>query len=224
MREDRPALLKNARQKLDGYRMLRALEDECARLAVFDPQYRAVLDKLKFGNEGESRQKKRAELPQQTDQDIALFVEQIERVLKPSGYLALWVDKYLIGSGKHLGFFRFCSWMSIVDLLCWDTQRFGMGRRLRSATQYLVIAQKHPGGAKETWHNNSIRDFCSEKSDQALHPHAKPRGLTDTLIQAMTKKGDLVVDPCAGSYVVLDACRAAGRDFMGCDLTGEDWR
>jgi DNA modification methylase len=28
-----------------------------------------------------------------------------------------------------------------------------------------------------------------------------------------------VVDPCAGSFVVLDACLATNRNFLGVDLT-----
>lgn len=221
MGENRPSVLRNARNKMDGYRLLRSLEDESARLVIMDPQYRAVLDQMKLGNEG-ARQKKRADLPQMTDHDIALFVEQVERVLKPGGYLALWVDKFIIGSGHHLRYFRYCSgWqMRTVDLLCWGTERFGMGRRFRSATEYLLIAQKEPVNAKETWHNNSIRDLWSEKSDRDAHVHAKPLELTKTLIQAMTKKGDLVVDPAAGSYVSLRACRETGREFVGCDLVG----
>jgi len=35
----------------------------------------------------------------------------------------------------------------------------------------------------------------------------------------MTKEGDLVVDPCAGSFIVLDICLELGREFMECDLT-----
>jgi site-specific DNA-methyltransferase (adenine-specific) len=209
--------LKNARQKMDGYFLLRSLETESARLAILDPQYRAILDQLNFGNEG-GRQKQRAALPQMTDHDISLFVEQIERMLKPSGHLLLWLDKFSIGSGHHLTYFRFCNWLRIVDLLAWNTERFGMGRRLRCSTEYLLIVQKEPTRAKDKWTNNSIRDFASEKSDRDAHAHAKPFELLKTLILATTKRGDLVVDPCAGSYVVLRACRETGRDFMGCDL------
>lgn len=217
MRNDRPR--KNVRQKMSGYRLLRSLPDECARLAIFDPQYRAVLDKLKFGNEGE-RQKKRANLPQMTDGDIKLFVEQIQRVLKPSGYLAFWLDKFAIGSGHHLRYFDHCWSMRIVDLLCWETRRFGMGRRLRSATEYLLICQKEPTNAKETWSDHSMRDFWSEGAERARHPHAKPFELTKKIILTVTKAGDLVVDPCAGSYVALDACKETKRNFVGCDVRG----
>ena len=218
----RVSVIRNARQQMNGWDLLRALDDECARLAIFDPQYRAVLDAMKFGNEKTTaRQQRRAALSAMTDNDIQLFVEQIERVLKPSGYLALWVDKFIIGSGHHLRYLEYCSQMRTVDLLCWETQRFGMGRRFRSATEYLLILQKDPKAAKGTWHNNSLRDWHSEKSDRDSHPHAKPEKLTRALIETMTRKGDLVVDPCAGSFGVLSACRLTGREFVGCDLASE---
>ena len=50
------------------------------------------------------------------------------------------------------------------------------------------------------------------------HPHQKPFFLIRTLIEATTKEGDLVVDPCAGSFVVLEVCQELKRDYLGCDL------
>jgi site-specific DNA-methyltransferase (adenine-specific) len=38
------------------------------------------------------------------------------------------------------------------------------------------------------------------------------------LIASVTRKNDLVVDPCAGGYGVLDACQELGREFLGSDL------
>ena len=38
------------------------------------------------------------------------------------------------------------------------------------------------------------------------------------LIEAVTNPGDLVVDPAAGTYSVLEACQQTGREFLGCDL------
>lgn len=40
--------------------------------------------------------------------------------------------------------------------------------------------------------------------------------------QNIKQEGELVVDPCAGSFVVLDACQQTGRNFLGCDLTLAD--
>jgi site-specific DNA-methyltransferase (adenine-specific) len=38
------------------------------------------------------------------------------------------------------------------------------------------------------------------------------------LIGAVTQPGDLVVDPAAGSFVVMRAADQLGRNFIGCDL------
>jgi len=54
------------------------------------------------------------------------------------------------------------------------------------------------------------------------HPHQKPRELIKALITATTNEGDLIIDPCAGSFVVLEVCRKLKREFLGCDLTFKD--
>ena len=56
-------------------------------------------------------------------------------------------------------------------------------------------------------------------SSKRKHPHQKPRELIKSLILATTQEGDLIVDPCAGSFVVLEVCQELNRKFFGCDLT-----
>ncbi|CAG8809477.1 37039_t:CDS:2, partial [Racocetra persica] len=53
--------------------------------------------------------------------------------------------------------------------------------------------------------------LASNKRD---HPHQKPRELIKALITATTNKGDLIADPCAGSFIVLDACQELKREFI----------
>ena len=50
----------------------------------FDPQYRGVLDKLKYGNEGKKRGRARAQLEQMNEETIITFIKEINRILKPS--------------------------------------------------------------------------------------------------------------------------------------------
>jgi len=38
------------------------------------------------------------------------------------------------------------------------------------------------------------------------------------LIGAVTRPGDLIIDPAAGSFVVMHAAHALSRNFVGCDL------
>lgn len=51
------------------------------------------------------------------------------------------------------------------------------------------------------------------------HPHQKPKELIRALILATTEPGDLIIDPCAGSFIVLEVCQELNREFLGCDLT-----
>jgi len=51
------------------------------------------------------------------------------------------------------------------------------------------------------------------------HPHQKPKELIKALILATTQEKDLIIDPCAGSFIVLEVCQELNRNFLGCDLT-----
>ena len=63
------------------------------------------------------------------------------------------------------------------------------------------------------WEENQLA------SNKRQHPHQKPRELIKSLILATTSEGDLIVDPCAGSFVVLEVCQELKRDYLGVDLT-----
>jgi site-specific DNA-methyltransferase (adenine-specific) len=92
---------------------------------------------------------------------------------------------------------------------------------------YLLVLQKPPLRAKATWRDHRIPNRWSEKVDRKIHPHAKPQGLIERLIAAVTLPGDLVIDPAAGSFGVLTACLRLDREFIGCEVDAaavERWR
>lgn len=207
-------------QKMDGLKMLSKIDDNIVPLVFFDPQYRAILDKQKYGNEGESRGKKRSKLPQMTENVIAEFIKEIDRILIPSGHLMLWVDKYILCNGfrNYINGSKF----ETVDLITWNKDRMGMGYRTRRFGEHLVIFQKPPKRAKGVWHIHDIPDVWTEKIENGdrNHTHAKPIGLQKKLIEAVTNMGDIVVDPAAGGYSVLKSALEVGRHFLGCDILG----
>lgn len=209
----------DAPQKMDGLKLLRALGPASVPLVFFDPQYRSVLEKQQYGNEGE-RQRKRAELPQMPNKTIRKFLEEIERILMPSGHLMLWVDKYIVVSGVHT--LLEGSGLQLVDMITWDKGRMGMGYRSRRYSEHLVVLQKSPVRAKGVWRIHDIPDVWREKIENGdrNHTHAKPIRLQEKLILAVTNKGDVVVDPAAGGYSALKAAQETGRRFIGCDLLG----
>lgn len=214
----------DAKNKMGAATLLALVDDGAARLAICDPQYRALLDKMAYGDEGgdKSRQRARARLPQMRESSIRHIVDELGRALAPSGHMALWVDKFTLAEGAWRKWMPEDSPLKLVDLLHWNKLRTGMGRRLRCRSEYLLIFQKPPVRAKGVWTDHRLDDAWMEGADRATHPHAKPIELTRRLILATTKIGDLVLDPAAGGYGVLEACRITRRRFLGCDVATEE--
>ena len=130
----------NKRNKTDGIVLLKSIKDNSIPTAFFDPQYRGVLDHLSYGNEGKNRGKERSSLPQMIEV-IPDFIQELSRILIPSGHLFLWIDKFHLLEG-------FQEWLNdtplhIVDMLTWNKDRMGMGYRTRRFCEYLVVIQKN---------------------------------------------------------------------------------
>jgi site-specific DNA-methyltransferase (adenine-specific) len=198
----------------DALTLLRSLPASRPPLAFFDPQYREMLDKLAYGNEGE-RQRESCALPAMTRDYIDACCREIARVPQPSGYPMLWSDTFRVGTGAHL---RIADILPCVDLIAWDNLRSGNGYRSRRRGGYLVVLQKPPLCAKAAWRDHRIPDEWREKVDRRTHPHAKPVDLIARLIGAVTKPGDLVVDPAAGGFTVMHVATEMQRWFVGCDI------
>lgn len=209
------AFKNNFKNKANGLCLLESLKNNSVKVVFFDPQYRGILDKMKYGNEGKSRGKARCSLTQMSEKIIISFIKEINRVLSSSGYLFLWIDKFHLVQG-------ILPWLdktnlNPVDMITWDKGKIGMGYRTRRKSEYLVILQKQPCRVKNTWSIHNIPDVWVEKQIKT-HPHSKPVELQIQLIKATTNKKDVVVDPAAGGYSVLEACKKSGRTFLGCDI------
>jgi site-specific DNA-methyltransferase (adenine-specific) len=207
------SLQRNVAQRGDALELLRALSDACSPLVFFDPQHRGVLDKLAFGNEG-ARQQGRTLLPAMTESYIDAVCIEIARVLKPSGAPMRWLDTFGLVEARVAR-----ELLVGVDLIAWDNQRMGMGKRSRRRGDYLLVLQKPPVRCGNTWTDHGIPSRWTEKVERSLlHPHIKSVELITRLIAATTAPGNLVVDPAAGSFAVMQAAHSLGRQFIGCDI------
>ena len=197
---DRTTFVLNTAQCGDALTLLRSLPASCTPLTFFDPQHRAVLDKLKFGN--------------------ACCLE-IARVLRPSGYLMRFIDTFCLVEAHHLHIPR--KVLAPVDLIAWDNLRLGQGKRSRRRGDYLLVLQKPPIKARATWRDRGIPSRWVEKIDlkrypRELYPHTKPIGLITRLIGAVSEPNSLIIDPAAGSFAAMHAAHQLGREFVGVDL------
>ncbi|WNE40625.1 MAG: hypothetical protein mread185_000082 [Mycoplasmataceae bacterium] len=82
---------------------------------------------------------------------------------------------------------------------------------------HIFFLQKSP--YQVNFSDRAFSNVWAEAITNKSHPHQKPVQLLKRLILALTQEGDLVVDPCAGSFITLTACQSTNRNFLGCDLT-----
>lgn len=120
----------NQKNKINWLDLLDIIEKESIKIAFFDPQYRWVLDKMWYWNEGIKRWKSRSDLPQMDEEIIEKFIEKIEKVLLPNWYLFLWIDKFHLLEWVKKWFDNLES-LSIVDMITWDKQKIWMWYRTR---------------------------------------------------------------------------------------------
>ena len=179
--------------------------------AFFGPQHRGVLGKFGYGDEGKARGKFRCEFTQMPEELVDEFMRGMDAALIPGGHLFLWMDKFRLCTG-------FSAWLAgtrlaVVDLLTWGKGRTGMGYRTWRQCEHLVVLQKEPRGAKGVWSIRAIPDVWTEVARRNGHARAKPVELQGELISAVSNAGDIVMDPVAVSFSVMEACLPRGQSF-----------
>ena len=68
---------------------------------------------------------------------------------------------------------------------------------------------------------NNIISFAAEKRDMGLHPTQKPLMLMKYLVELVSIKNQLILDPFSGSGSTLLACKELGRNFIGFEKNKE---
>lgn len=60
----------------------------------------------------------------------------------------------------------------------------------------------------------TVLKFKSDKQTSAIHKTQKPMALTEYMVKTYSNPGDLVLDNCAGSFVVAEACNNLDRNWI----------
>ena len=204
--------LLNTKQNGEALELLNSCENDSASLVFLDPQYEPVKNVLSVDYP----------LHSQSDYQILRILEQIERILKPSAFCLLWVNKTLLGNDRIPLWLLKTPSLKIVDFLVWHKKNsLGLGNWLRSNAEFCFLLQKYPQKGK-VFKNRSFGNVWEENvlsPSKRKHPHQKPRELLKALIETTTNEGDLIIDPCAGSFIVLEICQELNRNYLGVDLT-----
>lgn len=161
------------------------------------------------------------------------WLSEVQRLLKPNGAICVisgMQSIYEIGSIlRELGYW-------VINDIIWQksnpTPNFG-GTRLNNSHETLIWATKSKkskftfnyktgkflNGGKQM---GSIWTFpvCSgserlkDENDEKVHNTQKPEGLLYRIITLLTNKGDLILDPFAGTMTTAAVCKKTGRSYV----------
>lgn len=89
------------------------------------------------------------------------------------------------------------------------------GKRFFLSSVENAIVIKKPGGAFNAEFKKNI--YVENAGSKEYHPTQKNLNLIKNIINDLSRPGELVFDPCAGSGTTLIAAHETGRDFLGCE-------
>lgn len=109
----------------------------------------------------------------------------------------------------------------LANLCIWNKMQGGMGSLYRSQHELIPVFRK-PGGkpvnnvelGKHGRNRTNVWDYKgvqARRDELKLHPTVKPTDLIADAIQDVTHRGDVILDPFAGSGSTLLAAQRTGR-------------
>ncbi len=140
------------------------------------------------------------------------------------------IQTLINAAAKH----GFKNYIPLVFIKNYSPQVLKANMRVVGATEYALILYrgklpKFRNGAQVDENGKTIRGtghmifnwFAWEKDNKdvpKIHPAQKPIAVLKKLIEVFTDKGDVVIDPCAGSGSTLRAAREIGRNAYGFEI------
>lgn len=145
------------------------------------------------------------------------FIEESYRVLKDNSHI------YLFSSHHKIDVFKQAleKYFEIKNILVWLKNNTGMGDLTGDYTpqcEFVIFAQK---GRRELNGRRDSNILRANKTGNNLHPTEKPIDLMEFLITKSSNKGEIVLDPFAGSGSTLIAAELTKRNYIGIEISPE---
>lgn len=142
--------------------------------------------------------------------DLSKFAAQ---VLAPNGVLAvmtgqLHLPEYIAQLGQHVRW-RWCG-----AYVATGTHTRIHPAHVASAWKPILIFQQ-PAAPEPPWF---LDYFTSNAGDKEHHHWGQSESGMASLVERLTKPGQLIVDPFLGAGTTAVVCRDLGRRFIGCDI------
>jgi len=205
----------------DGVESLQILKDKTVRLLLVDPPYGADYQSNRRWNS-----EKRDKIAGDTEQESLKLMDGILKKVKPK----LMDDAHLLifTNSKQLCNLRSLIIKNEYDLkgeLIWVKEEHGTGDLKGTfAPQHEYIVHAVMGKPEVTPRKPTVFQIAREHgANPKDHPMEKPVELLKQLIESTTAKGQLVIDPFAGTASTLFAAQEMEREFWGCEIDKKHW-
>lgn len=200
---------------------LKTLPDECIDLIVSDVAY-PVTQRGNAGNSGGMLQKelnKKGKVFEFNNINIEDYLHELYRVLKDGTHC------YLMCNHVNLTHFLKVideSKFHFIKCLIWQKGNLILGTKYMNAFEYILFMSK---GTNRNVNDCGIPDILSVPNIKTkdidggnIHDSEKPVRLMEILITQSSNKGDIVLDPFAGSGSTLLACINKNRKYIGWEI------
>lgn len=214
---------------LESHAYDRLLREAVAQMVFADPPYGIKI----AGNVSRKHKDFAMGVGEQSRPEFIAFLETMIRHscrhLVDGGLVYLFMDR------RHLLELQMAAekaGLTLLDLCIWNKLSGGMGSFYRSQHEPVYVFKhgkapylnnvelgKHGRYRTNVWDHRGLNAFGKGR-DQALndHPTVKPVSLLAEAIKDCTSRGDIVLDPFAGSGSTLLAAETTGRIGYGIEL------
>tara|TARA_R110000765_G_scaffold382041_1_gene473289 strand:+ start:478 stop:1185 length:708 start_codon:yes stop_codon:yes gene_type:complete len=208
----------------EGLEFLSELEDDSIDLVLTDPPYEISRSTGFQESQGENtieRFKMSYEFGDWDEQsmDLAPFVQEMYRVLKPHGTCIIFYDLWKITpmsemmKASKFKQLRFLEWVK--------TNPVPINSKINYLTNSREIALLGVKKSKPTFnseYDNAIYRYPIYHGKDRFHPTQKSVRLFEDLIKKHSNENDIVLDCFAGSATTAIACINTNRSFIGCEV------
>lgn len=146
------------------------------------------------------------------------FFEQVNNALRPGATSFVCMDWRHIADLIEIGEAELGS---LANLCVWNKMQGGMGSLYRSQHELIPVFRKSGGKpinnvelGKHGRNRTNVWDYKgvqARRDELRLHPTVKPADMIADAIQDVTNRGDVILDPFAGSGSTLLAAEQTGR-------------
>lgn len=215
---------------------MKELEDNSTSLIFTSPPYNM---RLRIRNGGYAEREKGEHFSKKYSHfDDALPLEDFYSFHKKAIREMLRVSKivcynFQVVTGSKEAFFRIIGDFSdeIKDVLVWDkgSGQPAMQSKVTNACFEFILVMENDGKKGRMIRNanfdrgkfGNILRIGRPKKVSSQHGAVFPVELARTIINAFSKKGDLVLDPFSGLGTVAVVCKQEGRNYLGFEINEE---